>query len=772
MALDSKDDIVVKLSVKGVDPSEAKRLADSSAGQIEQELRASLQRQQEAYANAARVMSAQGQAYAKQEIAEAQNRTKQLQAAYQMQTAAAKQADAEIQKMGKAQAAAMVENAAREKTAIEEKDRALREHIETMRAVTETAAIWYEAIKGGYEKLKQFGEEVIRTSKVFASLRGEGGAELKQQGFITSIFGGPEELQSARAATEDVVSDMDLIMAKNRAAQLDLDLTGPQFAKVAKAAEVFASAVGIDTGEALNQLSTGLATGNAKLLKHAGILVDAATADQKWARENGNMSVDVMNSAQKLQAFQEEAFTKIDKKLEESGDKAQTFGKTLEQAFIGVKNVYDRTLAVIGNAKMFDAMADQDVQSEVAGDNSPLEQQKRARNRAIMEARQARLKQADAARAAKIDQAGKDAGLAANGGELPGENTFSGDVDAFGNTIALADSKDVVGSHAQHGKVQISAMQRLLAGFKHSAPMDQAAEDAATDIHDAMQKALENVFDSKSLFTPEEQAKILSKPWEKLPDKTMGVDFLRQIGWDVPEDAGQSDEDAKFEGEMKKRLEAADKVLSDNKDKNAKKGGWLSFTLGDDFLAKSQAEMSELERATLNFTGEMSNTLKGAGDAMAGAMGHAMAAAIGENKNFKDVLKDTTHAVLMSLSEQALAKAAFETALGLAALAGIITAGDAAPHFAAAAAFGAVGVAAGVGARATYSAPTSAGSTPTESRPSSSSGSSAQSGSGDGRSITININAPLGDPVAVGRAMDEAFQRYRQQTGREIGARP
>lgn len=166
---------------------------------------------------------------------------------------------------------------------------------------------------------------------------------------------------------------------------------------------------------------------------------------------------------------------------------------------------------------------------------------------------------------------------------------------------------------------------------------------------------------------------------------------------------------------------------------------------------------------------QLHDTATSTGKAMEGALGKSIAASIGEAKNFKDVLKDTTHAVLMSLSEQAFVKSLMFGAEALGDLA-MWNLDGAAKAGIASAAFAAVGVAAGLGARATYTAPSSgssAGSTPTQSRsPSSSSSSGSSTGTGN---VTLIINAPLGDKLAVGRAVNDALATYKQVTGREIG---
>lgn len=208
------------------------------------------------------------------------------------------------------------------------------------------------------------------------------------------------------------------------------------------------------------------------------------------------------------------------------------------------------------------------------------------------------------------------------------------------------------------------------------------------------------------------------------------------------------------------------------KGKEQKLSFFQKMLFGEDGPEGIYAQSKQLAEDIGTVAQDMNDMLNSTGAAMAGALGKSIAASIGEGKNFATVLKQTTHAVLMSLSEQAIVKALMETAEGFAALANPATAVDAPLHFHAAAAFGAVGVAAGVGAAATNSssAGTGAGASPGGGATRSGGGGGARDGGGgeDRPPVNIYLNVLPGGEAQAGASIVSAMEAWQAQTGTSL----
>jgi hypothetical protein len=134
------------------------------------------------------------------------------------------------------------------------------------------------------------------------------------------------------------------------------------------------------------------------------------------------------------------------------------------------------------------------------------------------------------------------------------------------------------------------------------------------------------------------------------------------------------------------------------------------------------------------------------------------------------MLSDT----LASLAQQAIVKGAMETAEGIAALAGVVTAPLAPGHFAAAGAYFGVAALAGIGAAAT--APSSASAAPAAPAPERESAArvsgSKGSASGDGATVyNVNFGGPMygtGGVRQAARQMVGAINRGSIQGGIQI----
>lgn len=740
-----EDNILLRLVVKGMEPGEASRVSRMTATEMEAELNASLARQVSAHKAAADAQGATAQKAAKAEVREALDKTREVVGALQI----------------------MEREQARAARGMSSNWRRVAEDLENLTVVATGA---WGIIAGGAGRLKALGDSVAQTTNIYGSLKGS--------------------IDEMREASRGQIADIDLITTKNRAAQKELQLTDEQFGLVAASADVFADALGTSTKDALDGLIDGLATGRTRSLAMAGVVIDESQAYEAYAKKV-NVATDKLSEHDKLVAKVEASLRAMDKKLAESAGGVENFGDKWDVMNAKVSNLADEMKLSLGGAitsvidLLFEDLPSKIAEfllmwqvtfakaADLANKFNPL-----AKNTNYAAGPQAELQgllqnRANGATAA-AEMAAKQVADARDR-QRRDTNPQMSDLAMFGGKGLPYDASAAVGRDTTRGqdsgkaaKVELTGLQRLFAAAIDAHPFDQEATDLANQAHDAIKAKMEEVFGEKSLFTAEEQEKILSRPWEKLPDKTMGTTFLEAMGWDISTD----ETDALIQNQTDRILADRDAALERIKGANRGSIGMFSFLFGDDFLEKTREEMSEVEREMADTAKNMGDSLKAAGREMTGALGHSIAAAIGEGKSFKAVLKDTTHAALMSISERAFGEALWEGAMALKDLA-MYNFPGAALHGAAAAEFGVVAAATGIGARATYSAPASgASSAPTSQRASSSSGSSGSSSDGSGAgSVTLIVNSMFGDKASVARAVNDALADYKQITGRDIGVR-
>lgn len=721
-------DVVIKMVLKGIDPEEAARLAAQTGQSIEAEIRASLQRQQEAYANAAQVMSAQGAAYAKQEISQSQDKTAQLVAAQKVLLTAQQQADAEVQKMGRAQAAAQAEDLARTQAASAAKIAALRSEqeahqssVEVLRGVAESGLIAYEAVVQGLEKLKELGEQIVKNTQIYNSLGGS--------------------VEEAKEKLDGTVTTIDLIIARNKGAELGLKLSGEQFANVAAQAHQMAIATGTDGAEALNKLITGLALGKTRALDMAGVIIDADKAHQDFAKSIGT-TADQLSDEGKRTAVTTEALAKLAEMAPETAkalDKPMTVAEALEKAFVGTKNAFVEFTVALGNfqipawfMKFFKVSADQAPDAE---DTSMYPSSYFAQGTATVRT--------------GLSQAPLAAGASYGAEEGFGDRRSAGLLKAkaaagvgSGDNDLDAVMKDAIARDQETLDILMGYVRNQATG-KLEAPAGGGAE--------AMVNRADYAFHGGT-YTPDEQ-----KQFVEAQGKMEA--FAKQT-----------------QEQLNKEFTEAGGTIGKAGDKHAGVLETLIYGQGGPTVLYDQ--MTETQKRVFELTSSISKSIDKTSESMTSAVGESLAAMIGEHKPFLAMLKEKEHAILQSLASQALGKAAWETAEGLASLAlsffDPAMLAPATAHFLAAAAYGAVGGIAAVGARATYSGAAGSGSsaatgtTPTSTLGPSSTDSGSSTSTAAAAPVNIYMNVAPGGEEGAGRSILKALQAYKAQTGMDL----
>ena len=755
----SSDDIVMRLILKGQDPAEAARFARMSIDAVKAEYQAGVQKIQAAFQQSYEAQTKESQKAAKEEIRLNQQKTKEVVAALK-----------EIEREQKRVAQGISLNWRR-----------TMEDLENLTTVVRGAFDLYGGLKA---KVGAFAEEVARTTQIFQSHH--------------------VSIEEAKVAVDGTVSSMDLIIAANKATQLELNLTSKQFANVAARADDFADSTGTSTADALDKLVTGLANGQVKLLRSAGVIVDVDKAYQAMAKSLGTTTDKLTDQAQKL-AIQQAALESLGQAANEAAGqlaKPKDMAALIEQQIVLSKDAWDAFVVDIGSFQVPSEVESllslfRDIPKVVAdaifgitvglpaafkimwgkikdtipGGDGTNEAQARAALGAAYEARE-RANSAEGRRAmaeAKRRAAGAPFGPL----EQPGDRTS-----AYSRADLVKDGKSNI---VYASPDTVTGLDRLFyrAALKEQEELIKIRNEAEAE---AKKNLAEYVKDMKpgeaGVFGAGVNGSDFRKDFEKaqgmaaMSRKTYGQaggvligDSFAAAGRSDRGDAGVSLKDARGSANLDEDfIKNLEQEINASREKAG--GGLLGQLLfGDDTsLDETYDKLDASKRAVIDTFREMSDFASSAGDAMAQALGSSLAAAIGEGKN---TLKAQTHAVMMGISQQAFGYGILEGALALKDLA-IGNFPGAAAHGVAAAAFGAVGIAAGGIARATYSAP-SAGSTPTSVRGSSAGvggGSRSSSGGGGDTTIVFQFNGFIGDSSAVIRDVGRGIDEYRRKNNK------
>jgi len=690
------DDIVLKLIIKGQDPAEIQRLAQETSGRLAQESAAHIGRLTQLHKAAAEEQSA---AMKKAIDAEIKDSTRLLDA---------------IQKIERQR-----EIVANRATA--SWDRML----ERLENVTVIAQGLIGAFKSQASAAFALGESIDRITNVYGSLQGS--------------------IEQMREAARGEVSDFDLISTKNRALEKDLKLTDEQFGLVAAAADHFADAIGVNTKEALDQLVDGLATGRLKTLEHAGVIVDADAAYERYARSIGTTS-DKLSDQGKRIAIIQDALRAMDKKLGESGAQVDDFSHRWEKTTASMSNFADALKMRLGEAivsvwGMLDSLTDKMAKAFTLSQT-----------------------QVD------ILESGKhysDADLAKMQGRFHGGDSVPEDFlqsdkykyrgDAGGSideAKVAASRKEAARKAEEQARKQAQfneQFDQMLRGGKGPLYGTGVNNTDYTSDEDALiaQAGGDTVSGGAEEFAKDNEAKAQS--YEKLQAT------VRKEAQDTADKMG-----AVMEGVVKRRESVESRT------------GGLMYALlfGQDGPDKTYEEMDAFQQATVDMGGMISETMGKMAEAVGSSLANWVADSAGARKSFRDI----TNEMLVNLSAQAYTKGLMELAEA-AASAATYNYDAAAKHLYAAGAYALVGTAAGVGARAIgHSAPASSSASST-SRPTTSSGAgrsfgssgSSSSDAGNG-TVTFNLTVFPGGEAEAGRQINIALDRYNAQTGRGVRA--
>jgi len=119
-------------------------------------------------------------------------------------------------------------------------------------------------------------------------------------------------IADAEARLGGFASQYDIILARNRAVQLGLDLTADQFANLAEKAAKAGLVMGQDVNQSINDIILGIGRQSRLILDNLGIIVRVEKAYERYAAKIGIATKDLSDHQKKI-AFTEDAMKALER---------------------------------------------------------------------------------------------------------------------------------------------------------------------------------------------------------------------------------------------------------------------------------------------------------------------------------------------------------------------------------------------------------------------------------------------------------------------------
>ncbi len=178
---------------------------------------------------------------------------------------------------------------------------------------------------------------------------------------FTSSLGidGPKALIKFRDAAKGTISTLNIFRQFNTSVALGVVKTTEDFEKFITISRRLGRALGVDAGQALQDLTTGVARQSKQILDNLGIIVNAEEAYDAYATSIGKVSKALTDNERRL-AFQEAAFRAAQVTIERLGEDTDTFADAFARFNVNIQNAA-LLLAVISSgplADLFNTLAD------------------------------------------------------------------------------------------------------------------------------------------------------------------------------------------------------------------------------------------------------------------------------------------------------------------------------------------------------------------------------------------------------------------------------
>jgi len=167
-----------------------------------------------------------------------------------------------------------------------------------------------------------------------------GEASAKTLQYETALLNLPFALEGARAATHGLMSDSALAVSASQALALGVVKTEAEFNQLASDAAKIALKLGTSTDQMLGDLTTALGRGSAMILDNAGIILKVSDANEAYAKSIGK-AVSELDEAEKKIAFQTAAMEAIRKSADATAVAYDGNAAALARLKIGAGDAWD-----------------------------------------------------------------------------------------------------------------------------------------------------------------------------------------------------------------------------------------------------------------------------------------------------------------------------------------------------------------------------------------------------------------------------------------------
>lgn len=186
------------------------------------------------------------------------------------------------------------------------------------------------AFKAGTVAATALTAALVGVTAATVSLAKSGAEMVAVQSAFNNILGAEAQktLNGTRDALKGTVSDFEIMKNANLLFQNVGTATAEQMTVIAQASRVLGKAVGVDTAEAFDRLTLGIAKGETELLDELGLKLDATTANRLYAESIGK-TVGELTAEERATAALNAIIPKLQERIAQAGDVGLDFNDQL-----------------------------------------------------------------------------------------------------------------------------------------------------------------------------------------------------------------------------------------------------------------------------------------------------------------------------------------------------------------------------------------------------------------------------------------------------------
>ena len=197
-----------------------------------------------------------------------------------------------------------------------------------------SAAKGLEGVKGAVKQLAA-AYAAVKSAQAVVELVKFGAAAERQgntlQNLASDVGTSSDAIVKAMQSASDFTIDkMAAMAAANKALVMDVAKTPAEFERLTKVATALGRAMGQDAAKSIDDFITAGARQSKLIADNLGLMVEAKTANERWAASHG-IAVDAMDDAAKKQAFLTEMLRQGETKMDALGDTSLDSAANIEQ---------------------------------------------------------------------------------------------------------------------------------------------------------------------------------------------------------------------------------------------------------------------------------------------------------------------------------------------------------------------------------------------------------------------------------------------------------